>query len=280
MKCVVEFLSSDSLKGRSIGEKGIDESADFIIKEYKSLGLKFFDSTKKSFLQTFTLPDSIEKYGGIKCNNIVGLIDNKADSSIVIAAHYDHLGNCSPLSKEVIQLKKCEIHNGADDNASGVSMVLALAKHLTKQKNKKYNYVFVMFSAHEIGLYGSGFFYESIFFRDLKIKALLNFDMVGRLNKSSKSLKTGGFENRKDLQKILTTTKACQSKGLNLLYNDEQLLMSDATIFYKNKVSAFTFTTGITEDYHRSTDESNKINYEGMKTICGFIIEILAYITK
>ena len=279
-KNIVEYLSSDELSGRQIGTKGILISEKYIVEEYKKIGVKPFDSFNNSYVQEFTISDSIPVYKGIRCENIIGIIDNKADSALVFCAHYDHIGNDPSLSKEVLGSQKKLIHNGADDNASGVAMVLALAKYLSgNNKRVEYNYIFVNCSAHEIGLFGSDFFYNSSFFKELKVKAFINIDMIGRLNAETKCLKIGGLENN-GIIKNFFIEKNLVSNELNFLFNDEQLLMSDATIFFENKIPTYSFTTGINDDYHRSTDDADKIDYKGMKSILLLLENFIVIISK
>ncbi len=272
-KNTVEYLSSEQLAGRQIGTDGIVVSKNFILEEYKKMGLK-------SFVQEFHIDDSIFSYKGIKCENIIGMIDNKSDSTLIFSAHYDHIGTDTLLSKEIVASKRKKIHNGADDNASGVALTLALAKHLScNKKLKKYNYVFLNSSAHEIGLIGSTVFYNSSFFKGLKVKAIINFDMVGKLNTVSKYVKIGGVENN-GLIKDFFLNEDNNSNDLNFLFNDDQLTMSDATIFYKNGMKAYTFTTGASEDYHKSSDDSEKINYDGMESIFILLKKFIVAISK
>jgi len=265
-KNIVEYLSSEQLAGRQIGTEGITASEKFIIKEYKKLGLKPFGKTNGLFVQEFIINDSIPNYKGIKCRNIIGIIDNRSDSTIIFSAHYDHIGSDTLLSKEIVASKRKKIHSGADDNASGVAMVLGLAKYLSCKKLKKYNYVFLNCSAHEIGLIGSKVFFESSFLKELKVKAIINIDMVGKLNPISKYLKIGGVEKNAAIKDFFSKEDVKLSE-LNFFYNDSQLLMSDATVFYKNGIPTYTFTTGTSEDYHKSSDNADKIDYNGMESI-------------
>lgn len=272
-KNTVEYLSSEQLAGRQIGTEGIVLSKSFIIDEYKKIGLK-------PFVQEFQINDSIPAYKGIKCENIIGIIDNKSDSTIIFSAHYDHIGTDTLLSKEVVASKRKKIHNGANDNASGVAMILALAKYFSGCKKKaSCNYVFVNCSAHEVGLIGSNVFFNSSFFKGLNVKAIINVDMIGKLNPTSKYLKIGGVEKNGSIKEFFLN-EDIKSDNLNFLFNEDQLLMSDATIFYKNGISAYTFTTGTSEDYHRSTDDAEKINYNGMESIFTLLKKFIITIYK
>ena len=150
----IKILADDSLQGRGTGTEGEKMAADYISKTYKSLKLKPVGKTK-SYLQPFEFKRGTHGEGESgTAHNVVGFLDNKAQYTIVIGAHYDHLGigeqgnslDANPAGK---------IHNGADDNASGVAGVLELARYFSTNKIKeKYNFVFICFSGEEMGLFG------------------------------------------------------------------------------------------------------------------------------
>jgi Zn-dependent M28 family amino/carboxypeptidase len=271
-KKTIHVLCNYEMEGRGLDSKGINLTQQFIVTEYENFGLKKYNAN--SYNQEFDCIDSTGKKHSSK--NLIGVIDNHADSTIVFCAHYDHLDVCSNLSRELLSKMKCKIHVGADDNASGISLLLGLAKHYQKSKSQKYNYMFVALSAHEIGLYGSYYLFESDYFKTLKIKAFLNFDMVGRLNNRSKELTVGVSETEKHLNGLLEISN--DSTKILLYKNNTQLLQSDATVFYKHNIPTLSFSTGITEDYHKTTDTEEKINYKGIKLIQNFILEFINHI--
>lgn len=252
------------MQGREAGTEGAEKAKNYLVNYYKTIGLK---PLKDTYIQKFVFPkDSTHTETAM---NISGMIDNKANSTIVIGAHYDHLG-MGGLKSRSLTTKK--IHAGADDNASGVAMMLLLAEQLKKSGNKKFNYLFVAFSAHENGLYGSEAFVNEIIIDLSKIKLMLNFDMVGRLDVTSPILKATKSEKDFYLDSLLNNVN---HKNFQIKIQDNSLSKSDATAFTKNNISSITFSTGIHDDYHKVSDTAEKINYDGVNTIKEYLFEFL-----
>ena len=162
----VIFLSSDSLEGRETGKKGEKIAAEYIKKRFVEFGLDPAGSS--DYYQNFnfknnTNPHEEKKFtteeadSSITATNVIGYINNNAKNTIVIGAHYDHLGYGNENSLH--RSEKSKIHNGADDNASGVSLMLDLAAKLKDNINN--NYLFIAFSGEELGLLGSNFFVKN-----------------------------------------------------------------------------------------------------------------------
>ncbi|MFT6067784.1 MAG: hypothetical protein ACJAT2_001127 [Bacteriovoracaceae bacterium] len=184
---------------------------------------------------------------------------------IVIGAHMDHLGYGGPSSLGDRRVRA--IHNGADDNASGSALVMDLLNEL-KDKNLKRSIVAVFFNAEEIGLLGSAHFvsswarYESTYG---KIKAMLNFDMVGRLNKKVQVMAADSAPEWMD------TLKNVESTDIDLFeFLGPSVGSSDHASFAAAKIPVLFFTTGGHDDYHRPSDDSHKIDYSGLMKIRGF----------
>ena len=166
IKTDVAFLASDELEGRQTGTEGEKKAAVYISKRFKELELE--PKGTQNYLQPFTFkpktnPHDQVKFdvngdGTITGNNVVGYINNRAKNTVIIGAHYDHLGFGGEGSLYRDSIKA--IHNGADDNASGVAILLNLAAKL-KDKNTKNNYLFMAFSGEEMGLLGSNYFVKN-----------------------------------------------------------------------------------------------------------------------
>lgn len=265
---IISYLASDSLEGRAPTTKG-----DILTQNYLT---NFFLTEKLTVTtQKFSFPNENKIDTAA---NILAYVDNQKDSTILISAHYDHLGWGNKKSREIS--KKHQIHNGADDNASGVAMMLMLAHYVISDSNKiksAYNYLFVAYSAHELGLFGSKYFSESADCQRLKIKTAFNFDMVGRLNKTNPMLKIGGTISDTTYNHFI---HQYENTNLHFRLADEQLLQSDAMFLYNKAISSFSFTTGVHDDYHKAGDDSNKINYEGLATIFTFLKDFLKQINK
>lgn len=188
---------------------------------------------------------------------------------IVIGAHFDHLGMGSQNS--LYFGKEPQIHNGADDNASGTTGVLELAEKFASIKNQlKRSIVFITFSGEELGLLGSAYFVNNSPIPDQNIAAMINMDMIGRLKDSSLIVYgTGTSSNFKD---ILNETN---SDSLKLTFNDEGYGPSDHSSFYGKKIPVLFFFTGTHEDYHKPSDDTDKINFPGEEKILRYVYRVI-----
>ncbi len=215
-------------------------------------------------------------------NNLAGMISsgNPDADYIFIGAHYDHLGFGEVNSRSVGE-HKTEIHNGADDNGSGTVTVIELAEYFAGLKNENpaaitCNLVFCLWSAEELGLLGSNSFTSKLPVDKEKIKAYLNYDMVGRLN-----------DNRLELQGIGSAIewKSIAEKknvvsGFNLVMGEDPYLPTDATSFYLKGIPVASFFTGVHNDYHTYNDDVEFINFEGMLRITKFSSLLIKEIMK
>src|SRR5690606_31559799 len=153
--------------------------------------------TKQKFFKNETVPADIKINISISDkkrtgHNVVGYIDNGAANTVILGAHYDHLGYGEDHNS-LYTGSQPQIHNGADDNASGTAALIELGKLLKKSKLKKNNYLFIAFSGEELGLYGSKYYTEHPTIDFSKANYMINMDMVGRLNDSTHGLTIGGF---------------------------------------------------------------------------------------
>lgn len=254
----VTVLADDSMGGRPPGGIYERKAADYIAEQL----------SQQDIFRDIILFKAYSGNDTLTCSNVIGYIDNKADSTIIIGAHYDHLGMGDSKSRDHFAKG---IHHGADDNASGVALMLELAHSLVNDKdaNRKYNYMFVAFSAHEMGLYGSSTFIHNRLFKQLKVKLYLNLDMVGRLDKREKKIKVSYCTGALNLKGLLGTDEA---EGINIA-TDEDHIKNDYSVFCEAGVPAISITTGLHSDYHRLGDTADKINYEG-------IVQILELLKK
>ncbi|MBC7867327.1 MAG: M28 family peptidase, partial [Gloeobacteraceae cyanobacterium ES-bin-316] len=185
-------------------------------------------------------------------------------------AHYDHLGygeDKNSLYTDSIPM----VHNGADDNASGTASLIELGKWLKKSKLKKYNYLLVAFSGEELGLFGSKYFAGHLPVAAGSINYMINMDMVGRLNDSTRSITIGGYGTSPTWGKIINIDKSY----FNIKTDSSGSGPSDHTSFYRKDVPVLFFFTGTHSDYHKPGDDKEKINYKGMMQIISYIKNIL-----
>ncbi|MFD0863203.1 M28 family peptidase [Sungkyunkwania multivorans] len=272
----VAFLSSDDLAGRETGTKEELMAAKYIKERMEAIGL-IAKGQAGTYFQTFTFRPSTNPHEKVKFidagdgtttgTNVIGYIDNNAAKTVIIGAHYDHLGYGGQGS---LHRGSLEVHNGADDNASGVAMMLKLAERLTNQ-NTGHNYLFIAFSGEEMGLLGSNYFAKNPTVDLSKANYMLNMDMVGRL-REDKALSISGVGTTPLWKQILNSNNT----GFKLVLNESGIGPSDHTSFYLQNIPALHFFTGQHEDYHKPSDDHQKLNYDGMKMITDYIFNIIS----
>ncbi len=206
-------------------------------------------------------------------HNVIGYIDNGAPTTVVLGAHFDHLGYGED-GNSMLRTGEKMIHNGADDNASGTAALIELARLLKSSKSKSNNYLFIAFSGEELGLYGSKYFTENSTIDLGSVNYMFNMDMIGRLNDSTKVLSVGGFGTSPIWE---TVVKKNDSKLPFVVRVDSSGSgPSDHTSFYRKDIPVLFFFTGQHKDYHRPSDDSDKINYNGQLQVVKYIINIIS----
>ncbi len=204
-------------------------------------------------------------------HNVIGMLDFGAPYTVVIGAHYDHLGYGEDGNSLYHGTEKM-IHPGADDNASGTAALMELARLLKKTKNLRTNYLFVAFSGEESGLIGSKYFTEHPSVALSKISYMVNMDMIGRLNDSTHVLTIGGYGTSPQWSGIISTT--LNKKIFILNVDSSGTGPSDHTSFYLKNIPVLFFFTGIHPDYHKPSDRPDKINYIGEMQVIHLIYDI------
>lgn len=208
-------------------------------------------------------------------HNVIGYIDNGASNTVVLGAHYDHLGFGEDGNSLVRATEKI-IHNGADDNASGTSALIELSRILADKKYKNSNYLFIAFSGEELGLFGSKYFVENPTVELSKINYMINMDMIGRLNDSNKAITVGGVGTSPNWSFISTENKL----PFSIKIDSSGSGPSDHTSFYRKDIPVLFFFTGLHTDYHKPSDDADKVNVTGSYQIMVFITDIINRINK
>lgn len=194
--------------------------------------------------------------------NVGAYLNNNAPYTIIIGGHYDHLGFVDgPKGKPIVS-------NGADDNASGTSAMMELARFFSDTAKEKYNFIFLGFSAEEKGLIGSAYFVQSNAIDLSNVAFMINLDMVGRLDSAKKQLTIYSFGTSPAWKKIESAT---DSAGLKILEKKECHAGSDHYSFYAENIPDVFFFTELHKDYHKPSDDANKINYAGLTEIVKYI---------
>lgn len=273
LKKHLTYLASEELEGRLTGSKGEEKAANYIAAELKKLGLKPYEG--KSYKQKFNYKVRLNPHDSSSTKdwqgtNVIGVLDNGAKKTIVIGAHYDHLGRNEHHHSTQVN-SEGEIHNGADDNASGTSALLELARMYSQNKTKeKVNYIFAFFSGEEDGLIGSKHMAETLKSKYPNVLTMINMDMIGRLNKE-KSLVVGGVGTSPDFSGILEKSKPA---GFNITIDSSGVGPSDHTSFYLKDIPVLFFFTGTHMDYHKPSDDEDKINYYGVRAITAYVYRL------
>ena len=268
----INYLASDEMKGRELGSSEIDLAADYIAAKFEEYGL-LPGSDKGSYYQIFE--KAFHGKGNLKVKNVIGIIpgtNEKLEEAVVISAHYDHLGLGWP---DVRKGNEGKIHNGADDNASGVSIMLELAKSLGKSFKPSRTIIFVAFSGEEAGLVGSKYFVENYKkYPSDKILANLNFDTVGRLFENKLMILNGNTA--REWKFIFMGTEYTTGIPTELITQD--LDASDQVSFINKGIPAIQFFSGPNEDYHKPGDTIDKIDSDGLVKVAAVAKEVLQYL--
>ena len=264
----VSYLASDELEGREIGTMGETLAAEYVANRMSDIGLK--PMGEDGYLQHFDIHLKSNPHAEkpapddpvISGKNVIGLLDNGAEKTICIGAHYDHLGYGKEGS---LHMGDPAIHNGADDNASGVGAMLLLAERLSKLE-LQYNYLFIGFSGEEKGLWGSKHFTHNSTIPLTQIDAMINLDMVGRMRPDER-ISVHGNGTSPVWGEIISKA----DNGFTYAFSPSGIGPSDHTSFYLVNIPVLFFFTGQHKDYHKPSDDVININFEGIQKITNLI---------
>lgn len=244
LKQTVLFLASDSMKGRSTGTPEelyagryfLEQTAKY--KHSKTCKWTFKATKKDSVVVTSTM------YGRF--------INNHSNYTLLVGAHIDHIGYGDNLS---LSHRDSGIHNGADDNASGVAALIEMHNYLATKK-LPFNLLFVPFTAHEVGTFGSAYLANHLPRKVKNLFCMINLDMIGRMDPAEKKLYIAATD---------SLFKNQYSTFLNLSQTDnKRLFQLDCKHFVTKGIPTATFTTGVHVDYHKISDDEKYINYNGI----------------
>ncbi len=211
-------------------------------------------------------------------HNVIGYIDNGASTTVILGAHFDHLGYGEDGGSRSTSHVP-EIHNGADDNASGTAALIELARKLKSSGARGNNYLFIAFSGEELGLFGSKYFTEHPTVDLKKADYMINMDMVGRLNDSTKVLTIGGYGTSPEWGEVFKN-KDNDRQGFVFRYDSSGTGPSDHTSFYRKDIPVLFYFTGLHADYHKPSDDADKINYNGELAIVNHILRVIEFLNN
>jgi aminopeptidase YwaD len=235
----------------------------------KSAAKKYLSDASASLDMKLNVHISEKKRIG---HNVIGYIDEGAANTVILGAHFDHLGYGED-GNSMLRTKEHLIHNGADDNASGTAALIELARLLKNSKLDRNNYLFIAFSGEELGLFGSKYFVENPTVSLDRVNYMINMDMVGRLNDSTHVLTVGGYGTSPEWSSLINSKNKKASFVIKV--DSSGTGPSDHTSFYRKDIPVLFFFTGLHADYHKPTDDFDKINYKGELEVVNYIYSII-----
>jgi peptidase M28-like protein/PDZ domain-containing protein len=270
----VRYLSDDRLGGRMIGSPGADSAAAYLMRRFQKAGLI---ASPSGWYQSFVVSRDAAAaahsgIGGVTGKNVVGVLPGRdprlRDEIVVVGAHYDHLGLGGFGALDPDSTGK--IHNGADDNASGAAALIHIARKLAAAPPAR-TVVFIAFSGEEEGLLGSGYYVKNPIFPIASTYAMVNLDMVGRLRDDR--LIIYGSATAKEFPALLDSLNA--GAHFDLKTRGDGYGPSDQSSFFAAGRPVLHVFTDLHEDYHRTTDDWDKINADGLAKVADFTASVV-----
>lgn len=273
---MVELLASDKMQGRGLGSPQLDEAAEYIAARFKQAGLQA-GGAEGSYYQNW-VQDVGDGKGKMRLRNVVGVLPGHnpklKKQSLVVGAHYDHLGRGWP---DVHQGDEGKVHYGADDNASGVAVMLEFIKNVAPVWKPERTIVFVAFTAEEAGRLGSLYYVNADKpYPTENINAMINLDTVGRLGQQPLTV----FGTGSATQWVHIFRGVGFVTGLKVKSVAGDFGSSDQKSFLDNGVPAVQFFGGIHQDFHRPSDTIEKLDGNGMVKITTILKETVDYLAN
>ncbi|MCK4306178.1 MAG: M28 family peptidase [Candidatus Eisenbacteria sp.] len=269
----LRFLASDDMEGRALGSKGLQQALQTVAERFRDLGLL------PPFPQKASPQDPLAGYfqkfeiqGHPPMANVIGILPGHPEVSpraVVVGAHADHIGR-DP------KLKGDQIYNGADDNASGMASLLAIASMMsaTEEGQRDRAVIFVVFSGEESGLLGSRHYVDHPVVPHEDVMAMINLDCVGHLRNDQ--IIVFGTGTAREFSRMLIGLN--QAFGFDIVERPEGAGASDHTSFFAKGIPALHFFTGPHKYYNKVTDEADRINFEGLARLTDYVGELVRYL--
>ncbi len=271
----VKYLADDALEGRFSGSRGAQCAGDYIASMFARIGLE--PAGVDGYYQTLSLQTAAMPHGpGGEGRNVLGLLRGSdpalAASAVVVGAHYDHLGHGEFGSLGPVG----EIHNGADDNASGVAAMLEAARRLASGPRPPRSILFIAFTGEELGLIGSSYYTTHPTVPLDRTLAMINLDMVGRLE--DHALIVYGVGTAPEWKEIVERADA--EEGIPLAYEAAGYGPSDQTSFYASDIPVLHLFTNVHGDYHKPSDDWQKIDAGGLGKVAELTANLAAAVAN
>ncbi|HEX2166471.1 MAG TPA: M20/M25/M40 family metallo-hydrolase [Longimicrobiales bacterium] len=274
----VRFLADDALAGRLAGSPGERCAADYIARRLEQIGLRgagtdgsFFQDVPVPVPTASANPHAADPHASVTGRNIIALLEGSdprlRDQVVVIGAHYDHLGLGGSGS---LAPGESAIHNGADDNASGVAAMLRAAEMLSEGPRPARSILFIAFTGEEYGLLGSAFFARAPTVDLDRARAMLNLDMVGRLENDA--LIVYGVGTAAEWTDLVEHEAA--GVGIEVALQPDGVGPSDHTSFYLRDIPVLHFFTNTHGDYHRPSDDWQTVDAAGMERVAVLVASL------
>ncbi len=253
---IVRYLCDPKFAGRMSAQKGNEEAANWIAEKFKAYGLQ--PGVNGSYFQSFPIQNFNEakEKGNGKTANVIGVLPG-GPRTFIVGAHFDHIGWGPKASQSP---NRREIHPGADDNASGTSSVMELARAFGMLKGQnKHTIIFIAFSGEEMGLIGANYYVNSVPLNQLDF--MINYDMVGRFKESVMFYGAGSTPQFKKAAAEVVKS------GAKINVTDNSGGGSDHASFARKGIPVTFFHTGQHAEYHTPDDTPSRINFKGLKDV-------------
>ncbi|MBS1258421.1 MAG: hypothetical protein MAG551_01480 [Candidatus Scalindua arabica] len=272
----IEYLASEELKGRGLGTPGIDKAAAYIARQFSDAGLQPCGDGPDDYFQTWTEKIDMPDRDVVTIKNVIGVIPGNNPEldgqSVIIGAHYDSHGLGWP---DVLKGNKGKIHPGADDNASGISVLLEFARLVGKKWQPERTIVFVAFSAEEAGKLGSlHYVRHAEKYPVSKAMAMVNIDTVGQLGKDALTI----FGNYSAREWVHIFRGAGYVTGVPIKQSALDTGNGDEKSFIDAGVPSVHFFSGARDNYHRPTDTVDRIDTAGLVKTAAILKETVEYL--
>lgn len=272
----VEWLADEGLEGRLAGTSGESKAANYVADQFLQSGL-IPEGDDGTFFQQFVLegpiPQAMQMVNHIS-RNVVARVEGSGNTeqAIIVGAHYDSQGRGGMISMETDE--DPGIHPGADDNASGTAGLLWLADHFSENTPEK-DIIFIAFSGEEMGLLGSGFYVDQMEMSPDSVVAMINLDMIGRMENNRLTIfGTGTAERWESILDEIGTD------SLEIARTPAGTGASDHASFHEARIPVLHYFTGTHDDYHRTTDTPEKINYDGIKKVVEHTVKVISRLDR
>jgi hypothetical protein len=267
----VRYLADDALQGRLAGSASERCAGDYIAAQFRALGLQPAGDAG-TYFQSLSLASAVDPHAiGGTGRNVVAVLRGAdpalAGEAVIVGAHYDHLGHGGSFS---MAPGDSAIHNGADDNASGVAAMLDIARRLARGPRPARSIVFVAFTGEEEGLLGSSFYAGHPAIALDRTRAMLNLDMVGRLGAGP--LIVYGTDTADEWRAMVDSAAAAE--GVQVRSGGDGFGASDQTSFYARGLPVLHFFTNVHTDYHRPADDWEKIDAAGLEHVAAIVARV------